>query len=167
MRFGIKKICVFPIKKTSSTLFSYFLREVSDLTQPRWIAQQELISVIYLRKITLYSAHILDSKYDQSVINQIGKMYFWKAMCSGKRCVHKKTFQSLERSDFQYFQFASTCQIRTNPFEDRTKFFFKMRKQSIDNLEATQESIQDIVGDLYCPSMQKRKKCLHSDQQKF
>ena len=38
--------------------------------------------------------------------------------------MHKKTFQSLGRREYQRPQCASVCQVRNIPFEDQTNSFF-------------------------------------------
>ena len=62
--------------------------------------------------------------YDNSTIILIGDVYCPNAKCLGKLCLHKKTFQSLGRSDCQCTQCASVCQVRNIPFEDQTNSFF-------------------------------------------
>ena len=41
-----------------------------------------------------------DCAYDNSTIILIGDVYCPNAMCLGKLCLHKKTFQSLGRSEY-------------------------------------------------------------------
>ena len=72
-------------------------------------------------------------------------------MCSGILYVHKKTFQSLGRSDCQCPQRTSTCQMREIPFDERTNSFFLRFGQGIYIFEETQKSIQDVIGDVHCP----------------
>ena len=64
-----------------------------------------------------------DSEYDQSTIILSGNVYCLNTKCSGKLCLHKKTFQSLGRSDYQCPQCKSVCQVRNIPFEDQTNSF--------------------------------------------
>ena len=72
-------------------------------------------------------------------------------MCNGKFCLHKKTFQSLNRRDYQCPQCSSICQVRNVSFEEQTNSFFLMCIQRIYIFEETQKSIGDIIGDVYCP----------------
>ena len=65
--------------------------------------------------------------------------------------MHKKTFQCLGRSNYQCPQCASVCQVRNILFEDQTKSFFLSPGQGVYNFEETPKSIQDAVGDVYCP----------------
>ena len=92
-----------------------------------------------------------DCWYDNSTINLIGDVYCPNTKCSGKLCLHKKTFQSLGRSDYQCLQYASVCQVRNIPFEDQTNPFFLSFGQRNSIFEESPKSIQDIVGDVCCP----------------
>ena len=62
--------------------------------------------------------------YDNSTISLTGDVYCPNTKCLGKLCLHKKTFESLGRSDYQCPQCASVCQVRNIPFEDATNSFF-------------------------------------------
>ena len=68
------------------------------------------------------SAFTPDCAYDKSVIILIGDVYCPK--CLGKLCLHKKTFQSLGRSDYQCPHCGSVCQVRNIPFEKQINSFF-------------------------------------------
>ena len=59
-----------------------------------------------------------DCGYDNSTIILIGDAYFTNIKPSSKFGLHKETFQSLRRSDYQCPQGASLCQVRNVPFED-------------------------------------------------
>ena len=48
----------------------------------------------------MYSAFIRDCGYDNSTNNLIGNVYCPNTKCSSRLCLHKKTFQSLGRSDY-------------------------------------------------------------------
>ena len=65
-----------------------------------------------------------DSGYDNITTILIGDVYCPNTKCLGKLCLHKKTFQSLGRSDYQSPQRGSVCQVRNIPFEDQTNSFF-------------------------------------------
>ena len=81
-------------------------------------------SVTFLRAITMCSAFTPDCAYDNSAILISGDVYSANTKCLGKLCLHKKTFQSRGRSDYQCPQWASMCQVRNIPFECQTKSFF-------------------------------------------
>ena len=84
-----------------------------------------------------------------------------KAKCSGKFCMHKKTFQSLGRRDYQSPQYSSVCQVRIIPFEDQTKSSLLSLGHENYFFEESPKSIQDDVGDVYCPGnfCSNREKC--------
>ena len=69
------------------------------------------------------SAFTPDCGYDKSTIILIGDVYCPNTKCLGKLCLHKKTFQSLGRNDYQCSQCGSVWQMRNIPFEDQTNFF--------------------------------------------
>ena len=96
------------------------------------------------------SAFTPDCGYDNSIIVLIGDVYFPNTKCLGKFCLHKKTFQSLGRSNYQCPQCASVCQERIIPFEDQTNLFFLSLGQGVYNFEKNPKSIQDVIGDVYC-----------------
>ena len=108
-------------------------------------------SVKQLRAITMCSAFTPDCGYDNSTIFLIGDMYCPNTKWSGKLCMHKKTFQSLGRSDYRCPQCASVCQVRQINFEDQTNSFFLSLGQVVYSFEETPKSIQDNFGDVYCP----------------
>ena len=58
------------------------------------------------------SAFTPDCGYDNSTIILIGDVYCPNTQCLCKFCLHKKTFQSLGRSDNQCPQCGSVCQVR-------------------------------------------------------
>ena len=75
--------------------------------------------------------------------------------------MHKKTFQSLGRSDSQCPQCASVCQVRNMTFEDQPSSFFFSLGQGVYIFEETPKSIQDVPEDVYCPGKycSNREKC--------
>ena len=83
-----------------------------------------LASVEKFRAITMCSTLTFDWRYDN--INSIfcENVHYSKEMCSGKLCVHKKTFQSLRTSDYQCLQCTSWCQVRNIPLEEQTNSVF-------------------------------------------
>ena len=107
------------------------------------------------------SAFTPDCGYGNSTIILIGDVYCPNTKCSGELRQHKKIFQSLSRSDYQCPQCASVCQVRKIPFEDPTNSFFFTLGQGVYIFEETPKSIQDLIGDVYCPGKYcfKREKC--------
>ena len=71
--------------------------------------------------------------------------------CLGKICQHKKTSQSLGRSDYQCPQCTSVCQVRNIPFEDQINSFFLSLGPGVYIFEESPKSIQDVIGDVFCP----------------
>ena len=110
-----------------------------------------LTSVTFLRAITMCSAFTPDCGYDNSTIILIGDVYCPNTKCLGKLCLHKKTFQSLGRSDYQCPQCASVRQVRNIPFEEQPNSFFLSLGQGLHIFEESPKSIQDVIGDVYCP----------------
>ena len=102
-----------------------------------------------------------DSGSDNSINILIGDLYCPNTKCSGRLCLHKKTFQFLGRSDCQCPQCASVCQVRNIPFEDQTSSFFLSFGQGVYIFEESPKSIQDVIGDVYCPGKYclNRQKC--------
>ena len=72
-----------------------------------------------------------DCGYDNSTIILIGDVYCSDIKCLVKFCLHKMTFQSLGRSDYQGPQCGSVCQVRNIPFEDQTNSFFLSPGQGV------------------------------------
>ena len=97
------------------------------------------------------SAFTPDCGYDNSTAIHIGDVYCRNTKCLGKVCLHKKTFQSLGRSNYQCPQCASVCQVRNLPFEEETISFFLSLGQGVYILEENPKSIQGVIGDVYCP----------------
>ena len=110
-----------------------------------------LTSVTFLRAITICSAFTPDCGYANSTIILIRDVYCPNTKCLGKLRLHKKTFQSLGRSDYQYAQCASVCHVRNIPFEEQTNSFSLSLGQGVYIFEESPKSIQDVIGDVYCP----------------
>ena len=89
--------------------------------------------------------------YDNSTIILIGDVYGPNTKCLGKLCMHKKTFQSLGRSNYQCPQCASVCQARNIPFEDQTISPFLSLGPGVYIFEENPKSVQDVIADVYCP----------------
>ena len=108
-------------------------------------------SVTFLRAITMCSSFNPDCGYDNSNI-LIGDVYCPNTKCLRNLCLHKKTFEPLGRSDYQFPQCGSVCQVRKIPFEEQTNSFFLSLGQGVYVFEETPKSVQDVIGDVYCPS---------------
>ena len=115
-------------------------------------------SLTVFRAITMCST---GCAYDDSAIIIIGDVYCPNTKCLRKLCLHKKTFQSLGRSDYQCPQCASVCQVRNILFEDKTNSFFLSFGAGVYIFEESVKTIQDVIGDLYCLGKYclKREKC--------
>ena len=109
------------------------------------------------------SALTPDCGYDNSTIILIGDVHCPNTKCLCKVCLHKETFQSNGRSDYQCPQCASVCQVRNIPFEEQTISFFLSFGQGAYNFEESPKSIQDFIGDVYCP----RKYCFNREKCEF
>ena len=93
----------------------------------------------------------IDCGYDKSTTFLIGDVCCPNTKCLGEFCLHKKTFQSLGRSDYQCPQCASVCQVRNIPFEDQTNSFFWSFGAGVYIFEESAKTVQDVIGDVYCP----------------
>ena len=104
------------------------------------------------------SALTPDCGYDNSTIILV---YRPNTKCLGKFCLHKKTFQSLGRSDYQCPQCGSVCQLRNVPFEDQTNSLFLKFGQKVYIFGESPKSVQDVIGVFYCPGKycSNREKC--------
>ena len=102
-----------------------------------------------------------DCGYDISTIILIGDVSCPNTKCSGRLCLHKKTFQSLGRSDYQCSQCGSVRQVRNILFEEQTNSFFLSLGQGVYIFEESPKSVQDVIGDVYCPGKYcfNREKC--------
>ena len=92
-----------------------------------------------------------DWGYDISTFNLIGDVYCPNTKCSGKRCVHRETFQSLGRSDNQCPQCASVCRVRNIRFDEQGNSFFLWLGQGVYILEENPKSVEVVIGDVFCP----------------
>ena len=107
------------------------------------------------------SAFTPDCGYDNSTIILIGDVYCPNTKCSARLCLHKKTFQSLGRRDYQSPHWASVRQVRNFPSEDQKNSFFLSLRLGVYIFEEKPKSVQDVIGDVYCPGKYclKREKC--------
>ena len=92
-----------------------------------------------------------DCGLDNSTIILIGDVYCPNAKCLGKLFPHKKTFKSLGSSDYQCPQCGSVRQVRNIPFEEQINSFFLPLGQRVYSFEERPKSIQEVIGDVYCP----------------
>ena len=157
--FEKNKTCVFSIKKSKSlniTGINSFLQKLTT-----WVIAKSnmstrikfllLTSVTFLRTTTMCGTFTPDCGYDNSTIILIVDVYCPNTKCSGKLCLHKKTFQSLDRSDYQCPQCASVCHVRNIFSEDQKISFFLSFGQGVYLFEESPKSIQDVIGDVCCP----------------
>ena len=86
-----------------------------------------------------------------ALLFSVWDVYCPNTKCSGRLCLHRKTFQSLGRSDYQCPQCGSVCQVRNILFEEQTNSFFLSLGQGVYIFEESPKSVQDVIGDVYCP----------------
>ena len=146
----------FPSKSLNYTAIKSFLRKLSILAIvnftifPRFDITLQT-SVKNSRVVTICSAFTPDCGNDDSTIIVIGDVYCTKTKCLGKLSLHKKTFQSLGRSDYQCPQCESVCQVPNFHFEDPAISFFLSLGQGVYIFEESPKSVQDVIEDVYCP----------------
>ena len=167
-RFEKNNTCVFFIKKFEHYGDQFILtevvnlgyREINHLYKNRFLL---LTSVTFLRAITMCS--VTHCGYDNSTIILIGDVYCPNTKCSDRICLHKKTFQSLGRSDYQCPQCGSVCEVRNIPFEEQINSFFLSLGQGVYIFEERPKSIQEVIADVYCPGefCLNREKCKSID----
>ena len=109
----------------------------------------------------MWSAFNRGCGYDNSTNILIRDVYCPNTKCSGELCLHKKTFQSLGRSDYRCPQCESVCQMGNIRFEEQTYSFFLSLGQGVYIFEERPKSVQDVIGDVYCPGKycSNREKC--------
>ena len=66
-------------------------------------------------------------------------------MCSGELCLHKTTFQSLGRSNYQCPQCASVSQVRNILFEQQTKHSFSSSAKGFTLLKRVQNQFKMLL----------------------
>ena len=86
-----------------------------------------------------------DCAFENSNIILIGDVYCPNAKCVGKSCLHKKTFESLGRSDYQCPQCGSVCQVRNIPFEEQINSFFLSLGAAVYIFEERPKSVQEVL----------------------
>ena len=114
-------------------------------------------SVTKLREITMCSAFTPDCGYDNSTIILIGDVSCPNTKCSGRLCLHKDFSISRQKR----LSMLNVCQVHNIPFEDQTNSFFLSLGQGVHIFEESPKSIQDVIGDVYCPGKycSNREKC--------
>ena len=106
------------------------------------------------------SAFTPDCGYNNSTIFVIGDVHCQNTKFSGRVCLHMKTIQSLGGSIYQCPQCGTVCQVRNIPFEDQRNSFFFWLGQGVFIFEENPKSVQDVLGDVYCPG----KYCLNREK---
>ena len=150
------RLASFPSKSLNNTEINSFFQKLST-----WVPAKSnistridfllLTSVTFLRAITMCIAFTPDCGFDNNTIILIRDVYCPNTKCLGRLCLHKKTFESLGRSDYQCPQCGSVCQVRNIPFEEPTNSFFLSLGQGVYIFEESPKSFQDVIGDVYCP----------------
>ena len=135
-------LAYFLSKSLNYTVINLFLQKLSNLTIVNFTVSTRTditlqTSVKKLRAIKMCSAFNPDCGYNNSTIILIGDVYCPNTKCSGRFCLHKKTFQSLDRSDYQCPQCGSVCQVRNIPSEDQKSSFFLSLGQGVYIFEET------------------------------
>ena len=106
----------FPSKSLNYTAINLFLQKLSTLSIANFTTFTRTDITLQtrmnkLRAITMCSACIPDCGHDSDTVILFEVVYCPNTKCSGKFCLHKKTFQSLGRSDYQCPQCAFVCQV--------------------------------------------------------
>ena len=104
-------------------------------------------SVTIFRAITMCST---DCAYDNSTIFIIGDVYCPITKCLGKFCLHKKTFQSFGRNNYQCPQCTCVCQVRNISCEDQTNSLFLLFGAGVYIFGESAKTIPDVLGDVFC-----------------
>ena len=121
-------LAYFLSKRLNYTAINLFLQNVSTVTIAKFtmstITDITLqTSVKHLRANTMCNAFTCDCGYNNSTNILIGDVFSPHTKCCRKLGLHKKTFQSLGRSDYQCPQCASVCQVCNMPSEDQTNSY--------------------------------------------
>ena len=147
------RLVYFPSKSLNITVINSFLQKLSTWGTAKSMISTRIdfllpTSLTFFRAIPMCST---DCAYDNSAIIIIGDVYCPNTKCLGKLCLHKKTFQSLGRSDYQCPQCGSVCLVRNIPFEEQINSFFLLLGQRVYSFEESPKSIQEVNGDVFCP----------------
>ena len=104
-----------------------------------------------LRAITICSTFTTDCGYDNSTIILIGDVYCLKTKFSAKFCLHKKDI-SISRQRRLSFSAIRVCVPGAQySFWGSKEFLFLFSGQGVYIFEESPKSIQDVIGDVYCP----------------
>ena len=125
IQFGNKKSFVFSMKKFELHVNSLFLQKLSTLPMLKFNTSTRTNLTLQtkfklLRTHTMCSTFALVIRYDNSNFKFIGNVFCPNTKCPGILCVHKKSFPSLSRSDYECPQCTSTCQVQNIPLEEQT-----------------------------------------------
>ena len=150
-------LAYFPSKSLNYTAINLFLQKLSTLTIAKFTISTRTdntlqTSVKQLRAITMRSAFTPDCGNDNSTIIFNEHMYCPNTKCSGKICMHKKAFNLSAEAIINSCNARLCVRCAINiPFEDQTNSFFLSLGQGVYIFEETPKSIQDVIGDVYCP----------------
>ena len=147
-RFRNNTCCVFSIENFELHGNQFILTEIVNFNHRKISTRTDITlqrSMKLIRVITTCSAFTLDCGYVNSTINLIGDAFCPNTMCSGKVCLHKKSFQSLSRSSYRCPQCASVCQVLNIPFEDQTNSFFLSFDLGFTFLKRVQDQLKMLL----------------------
>ena len=71
----------------------------------------------------------------------------------------EKVFQLRGKSNYQFAQSAYTCQVRNNPWDEKTNWFFLLSDPCILVFGQKQKSIRNFIRVFFCPAVED-KMCL-------
>ena len=147
-RFGNNNSCVFSLKKFELHGNQFILTEIVNLNHREFhhlYKNRDYVANKCERivAITMCSAFTPDCGYDNSTIILIGDVFCPKTKCLGKLYLHKKTFQSLGRNDYQFPQCGFVCQVR-KIFLKIKKFLFLVDWSRGLLFEESPKSVQDV-----------------------
>ena len=102
-----------------------------------------------------------DCGFDNSTTILIEDVYCPNAKCLGELCLPEKTFQSLGKAIINVRNERLCARCAIFPFEDQSNSFFLSLGQGVYIFEKNPKSVQDVIGDVYCPGKycSKREKC--------
>ena len=146
----------FPSKSFKHSAINLFFQKRPTLTIAKftifiWTDVSLHTNVKNLRAITISRSITTDCGSEKGTNIFFGDVYCSKSKCLGKFCLHKRTFQSLGRSDYLCRQSAFVCEVRNIPFVDQTNSFFLSFVQRVYVFEENPKSIQDVIEDVCCP----------------
>ena len=155
-------LAYFPSKDLSYKAINLFLQKFSTLTIVKFTISTKTditlqTSVKNSRAITMCSAFTPYCGNEIALLFSLGTCIVqiqsvWVNFACTKR---------LFNQDYQCPQCGSVCQVRNNPFEEQPNSFFLSPGQGVYNFEESLKSVQDFIGDVYCPGKycSNREKC--------